>query len=262
MRRAPRGDSAPGAPSARGIATRCRSRPPRSPRTEQQITWRLELARAFSPGALARDGRTSVPAPRAGRQRQRRRIAVHPRPEARAAKPAAALQPDRRLRPEFLGAGSRSRSPGPAHASSPPPSCPGRSAPPTSPSAGKVISTLRGAACAPRRAHTRCSRCSRRGPPCFKMHVPQVVGCVASGFVAHLQRPVEPTRARAHVRRRSLESRGPGTHGSAIYAESRVTQTTLGFSLTARRHVPRVYRSEVRAADRATSLTARVDAGT
>ena len=43
--------------------------------------------------ALAKDGRTPVPAPRAGRRRQRRRIAVHLRPEARRAKPAAVLQP-------------------------------------------------------------------------------------------------------------------------------------------------------------------------
>jgi peptidoglycan/xylan/chitin deacetylase (PgdA/CDA1 family) len=45
----------------------------------------------------------------------------------------------------------------------------------------QVISTVRGAACIPRRGQTRCFGLFPARPTLFKMHVPKIVGCVASG---------------------------------------------------------------------------------
>jgi peptidoglycan/xylan/chitin deacetylase (PgdA/CDA1 family) len=170
------------AASARGAGHRnpLRVRSSSISQNGQQVTWRLELSRAFSPGALARDGRTLC--------LLRERVdngsvagslcILGPKPGQRSPRlfysriGASGPSPGRRIAVTITRSSSRELAAT---------FLPGEIGTAYVAIRWQVISTLRGAACAPRRAQTRCFALFPARPALFKMHVPQVVGCVASG---------------------------------------------------------------------------------
>jgi peptidoglycan/xylan/chitin deacetylase (PgdA/CDA1 family) len=147
----------------------------------QQITWRVELATTFSPAALAREGRTlcllrervangsiagslCIYGPKPGESAPRllysRITAGGPGPGRRIAATIARANA-RELTATFVPADIGTQ---------------------YVPIRWQVISTLQGSACAPARpGDDRCFALFPATPALFKMHVPQVVGCVPSG---------------------------------------------------------------------------------
>lgn len=146
----------------------------------QRITWRVELATPFSPGALVRGGRTlcllrervrngsvagemCIYGPK-GRERNPRLFyspitSSGPAPGRRVAATIGRAS-NRELTATFL---------------------PGEIGTAYVPIRWQVISTLKTVACVPKAGQTRCFALFPAKPALFRMHVPQLVGCVPSG---------------------------------------------------------------------------------
>jgi peptidoglycan/xylan/chitin deacetylase (PgdA/CDA1 family) len=146
----------------------------------QQITWRLEMAAPFSPGALARDGRTlCLLRERVANGSAAGAMCIYG-PKGRSRSPrlfyvaitAGGSRPGRRVTASIRRSGSRNLVAT---------FLPGEIGTGYVPIRWQVISTLRGAACVPRPGQTRCFGLFPAKPALFKMHVPQVVGCVPAG---------------------------------------------------------------------------------
>lgn len=146
----------------------------------QQITWRLEMAKPFSPGALARDGRTLC--------LLRERVANG---SAAGSLCIYGPKPGEKT-PRLFYSRITPAGPGPGHRIS---ATIGRSSARNLtvtfvpdeigtqyvPIRWQVISTVRGVGCVPKRGQTRCFTLFPSKPALFRMHVPQLVGCVPSG---------------------------------------------------------------------------------
>jgi peptidoglycan/xylan/chitin deacetylase (PgdA/CDA1 family) len=147
----------------------------------QQITWRVEMAASFSPGALAKDGRTLC--------LLRERVAdgsvagslclYGPKPGERSPRllysriTASGLSPGRRIAATIGRSSTRTLTAT---------FLPGAIGTAYVPIRWQVNSTLKASACAnPKPGQNRCFGLFPSRPALFKIHVPQVVGCVASG---------------------------------------------------------------------------------
>jgi peptidoglycan/xylan/chitin deacetylase (PgdA/CDA1 family) len=147
----------------------------------QQITWRVELATPFSPGALARDGRTlCLLRARVGNGSVAGSLCIYgPKPGGHAPRllysRIAASGPSR----GHLIAATIGRANARTITATFLPTNIGTQYVPIR---WQVISTLRGSSCARLKpGQTRCFDAFPARPALFKIHVPQVVGCVPSG---------------------------------------------------------------------------------
>ena len=146
----------------------------------QQITWRLEMDAPFSPGALAKDGRTlCLLRARVGDGSIAGSLCVYgPKPGQKTPRlfysPITASGPGRGQR--IAATISRSSSKNLIATF-----LPGEVGTAYVPIRWQVISTVRGAACVPSSGQTRCFDLYPARPVLFKIHVPQVVGCIPSG---------------------------------------------------------------------------------
>ncbi|HEY1591842.1 MAG TPA: polysaccharide deacetylase family protein [Solirubrobacteraceae bacterium] len=147
----------------------------------QQITWSVEMTSSFSPGGLAKDGRALC--------LLRERVAggsvagslciYGPKPGERSPRlfysrvTASGLSPGRRITATIGRSSSRTLSAT---------FLPDEIGTQYVPIRWQVNSTLKASACANAKPHqSRCFALFPSKPALFKMHVPQVVGCVASG---------------------------------------------------------------------------------
>ena len=146
----------------------------------QQITWRLEMDKPFSPGALVRDGRTlCLLRERVGNGSVAGSLCLYgPKPGKKNARlfysRITASGPGRGT----LVAATITRSSSKNLVAT---FLPGEIGTAYVPIRWQVINTVRGAACVPSRGQTRCFDLYPARPALFKIHIPQVVGCVPSG---------------------------------------------------------------------------------
>jgi peptidoglycan/xylan/chitin deacetylase (PgdA/CDA1 family) len=147
----------------------------------QQITWRLEMTAPFSPGALAKDGRRlCLLRERVGDGSVAGSLCIYgPKPGQGSPRlfysriTAGGQQPGRRVAATITRSSSRTLAAT---------FLPGEIGTAYVPIRWQVISTLRASACAPGKpGQSRCFGLLPARPALFKMHVPQVVGCVPSG---------------------------------------------------------------------------------
>jgi peptidoglycan/xylan/chitin deacetylase (PgdA/CDA1 family) len=147
----------------------------------QQITWRVQLATPFSPAALARDGRTlCLLRERVGDGSAAGSLCIYgPKPGENAPRlfysriTAKGLGPGRRIAATIARGNARTLTAT---------FLPGDIGTAYVPIRWQAISTLRGSSCARLKpGQTRCIDLFPARPTLFKIHVPQVVGCVPSG---------------------------------------------------------------------------------
>ncbi len=146
----------------------------------QQITWRLEMDKSFSPGALAKDGRTlCLLRERVGDKSVAGSLCVYgPKPGQKSPRlfysriTSSGPGPGRRISATITRSSSKNLVAT---------FLPGDIGTAYVPIRWQVISTVRGAACVPKPGQTRCFDLYPARPAIFKMHVPRVVGCVPGG---------------------------------------------------------------------------------
>jgi peptidoglycan-N-acetylglucosamine deacetylase len=146
----------------------------------QQITWRLEMDKQFSPGALVKDGRTlCLLRERVGDGSVAGSLCLYgPKPGQKTARlfysriTASGSGPGRRIAATITRSSTKNLVAT---------FLPGDIGTAYVPIRWQVISTVRGAACVPKPGQTRCFDLYPPRPALFKIHVPQVVGCVPSG---------------------------------------------------------------------------------
>jgi len=146
----------------------------------QRLTWRVEMATPFSPGALAKDGRTlCLLRERVGNGSVAGSLCVYgPKPGEKTARllysriTGSGPAPGRRIAATIGRSSARELTAT---------FLPGDIGTTYVPIRWQVISTLKGAACVPRPGQTRCFDLFPATPALFRVHVPRVVGCVPSG---------------------------------------------------------------------------------
>lgn len=146
----------------------------------QQVTWRLRMTKPFSPSALARDGRTlCLLRERVANGSAAGTLCIYgPKPGSRSPRlfytaiTAAGSHPGRRVSASITRSSSRDLTAT---------FLPGAIGTGYVPIRWQVISTLKTVACVPRPGQTRCFSLFPARPALFKLHVPQLVGCVPGG---------------------------------------------------------------------------------
>ena len=146
----------------------------------QRLTWRVEMATPFSPGALAKDGRTlCLLRERVGNGSVAGSLCIYgPKPGEKAPRllysriTGSGPAPGRRIAATIGRSSARELTAT---------FLPGDIGTTYVPIRWQVISTLKGAACVPRPGQTRCFDLFPATPALFRVHVPRVVGCVPSG---------------------------------------------------------------------------------
>jgi peptidoglycan/xylan/chitin deacetylase (PgdA/CDA1 family) len=146
----------------------------------RQVIWRLEMAKPFSPSALARDGRTlCLLRERVANGSAAGTLCIYgPKPGSRSPRlfytaiTAGGSRPGRRVGATISRSSSRDLTAT---------FLPGGIGTGYVPIRWQVISTLKTAACVPRAGQTRCFALFPAKPALVKLHVPQLVGCVPGG---------------------------------------------------------------------------------
>jgi peptidoglycan/xylan/chitin deacetylase (PgdA/CDA1 family) len=146
----------------------------------RQMIWRLEMAKPFSPSGLAKDGRTlCLLRERVGNGSAAGSLCIYgPKPGEKSPRlfysriTPAGLSPGRRVAATIARSSARDLTAT---------FLPNDIGTQYVPIRWQVISTQKGAACVPNPGQTRCFDLLPATPALFKLHVPQVVGCVPSG---------------------------------------------------------------------------------
>jgi len=144
------------------------------------MIWRVEMAKPFSPGGLVKDGRTlCLLRERVGNGSAAGSLCLSgPKTGEKAPRlfysriTPAGLSPGRRIAATITRSSARSLTAT---------FLPNDIGTQYVPIRWQVISALKGAACVPKPGQTRCFDLFPVKPTLFKLHVPQVVGCVPSG---------------------------------------------------------------------------------
>jgi peptidoglycan/xylan/chitin deacetylase (PgdA/CDA1 family) len=146
----------------------------------RQMIWRLEMAKPFSPGGLAKDGRTlCLLRERVGNGSAAGSLCVYgPKPGEKSPRlfysriSSGGIGPGRRITATIGRSSARELTAT---------FLPADIGTQYVPIRWQVISALKGAACVPKPGQTRCFDLLPAKPALFKLHVPQVIGCVPSG---------------------------------------------------------------------------------
>ncbi|HEY2161727.1 MAG TPA: polysaccharide deacetylase family protein [Solirubrobacteraceae bacterium] len=146
----------------------------------RQMIWRLEMAKPFSPGGLAKDGHTlCLLRERVGNGSAAGSLCIYgPKPGEKSPRlfysriTSGGLGPGRRVAATIARSSARELTAT---------FLPADIGTQYVPIRWQVISALKGAACVPKPGQTRCFDVLPAKPALFKLHVPQVIGCVPSG---------------------------------------------------------------------------------
>jgi peptidoglycan/xylan/chitin deacetylase (PgdA/CDA1 family) len=157
----------------------------------RQMIWRLQMSSPFSPGGLAKDGRTlCLLRERVGTGSAAGSLCIYgPKPGEKSPRlfysrvTPGGLSPGRRIAATIARSSARDLTAT---------FLPNEIGTQYVPIRWQVISTLKGAACVPKPGQTRCFDLLPAKPALFRLHVPQVVGCVPSGSSLIYSGPSNP----------------------------------------------------------------------